>query len=64
MRYKVRGFCEDEAGERFSLGDVVVEADSEADAEQAAWEELWDARLTAASCLFRVRIEELDDGEE
>ena len=64
MRFKVDGFCEDEEGERFKLGTVVVEAQDEAAAEHKAWEELWDARLTGASCLFRVRIEEAEEEEE
>lgn len=61
-RYKVTGLCESEDGSRFVLGRVVVEAENESGAEHKAWEELWDARLTSASCLFVARIEELEAG--
>lgn len=60
-KWKVRGFCEDEQGERISLGAVVVEAKDKQGAEHAAWEELWDGRLTAASCRFVALIEPADE---
>jgi len=54
--YKVRGFCQDETGERNLLGAAVVHAASEAEAEKQARDSLWDARLTAADCYWRATV--------
>jgi len=63
--YKVHGYCDDEDGDTFQLGTVIVEAEDEQDAEQQAWDELWDSRLTGASCKFRVSISEhIEEDEE
>lgn len=62
--YRVTGLCESEDGARFVLGKVTVTAEDEAEAEHKAWEELWDSRLTSASCLFVARIEEVELEDE
>jgi len=59
MKYRVKGLCEDEE-DVLHLGTVVVEAETEQEAEHKAWEELWDPRLTGAGCGFRALIEELE----
>ena len=62
-RYDITGLCEDEDGSRFVLGRVEVTATTPTTAEHAAWEELWDPRLTSAGCLFRIRFHPVADLE-
>ena len=56
--FTVEGFC-DSDGERLSLGTVIVEAEDESDAENEAWKELWDSRLSGAGGGFRAIVDEL-----
>ena len=60
-KYLVEGMCISEDGS-FSLGKVEIEAEDEGGVEHKAWLELWDGRLSAASCSFGIHIH--DEWEE
>lgn len=58
--YRISGLCEAEDGERFLLGSLTLEADTEEEAERLAYDELWDERLRTTGCAWVPAITELD----
>lgn len=58
MKYRVKGLCVDEE-DVIHLGTITVDAENETEAENEAWKELWDSRLSGAGCGFRALIEEV-----